>query len=88
MTNGGGTCLHDRDAVERNMSRSVGLIEETSGSRHYEREGDDMIAKMMPTAVRTFRSPSMVMATLVLITLTAGPALAGCETATPWPHGH
>ena len=36
------------------MSRSVGT-EETSGSRHYERERETItIAKMMPTAVRTF----------------------------------
>jgi cytochrome c553 len=39
-----------------------------------------MIAKMMPPAVRTIRSPSMVMATLVLGALTAGAALVGCET--------
>ena len=38
-----------------------------------------MIAKMKQTAVRTLRSPSMVIATLALVVLTAGAALVGCE---------
>jgi hypothetical protein len=38
-----------------------------------------MIAKMMQPAVRTFRSPGIVIATLVLVALTAGAALVGCE---------
>ena len=38
-----------------------------------------MIAKTKQTAVRTFRSPRIVMATLALLALTAGAALVGCE---------
>jgi hypothetical protein len=34
-----------------------------------------MIAKMMQTGVRTFRSPSIVIATLFLVALTARAAL-------------
>ena len=38
-----------------------------------------MIAKMKHAAVRTIRSPSIVVATLALVALTAGAALVGCE---------
>ena len=38
-----------------------------------------MIAKTKQTAVRTFRSPRIVMATVALLALTAGAALVGCE---------
>ena len=38
-----------------------------------------MIAKMKHSAVRTMRSPSIVIATLALVALTAGAALVGCE---------
>ncbi len=38
-----------------------------------------MIAKTKQTAVRTFRSPRIVMASLALLALTAGAALVGCE---------
>ena len=38
-----------------------------------------MLARMKHTAVRTIRSPSIVIATLALVTLTAAAALVGCE---------
>ena len=38
-----------------------------------------MLTKMMQTAVRTFRSPRIVMATLALLALTTGVVLVGCE---------
>ena len=38
-----------------------------------------MIAKMRHIAVRTIRSPGIVIATLALVAMTAGAALVGCE---------